>query len=98
MAAVKRAFALVMCFVLVLSLLFSISFITHEVSHDCAGEECRICAVITRCAETLEKLYAAASAISLFGFLAVFVVTVATRGEASCVSDTPVKLKVKLSD
>ena len=98
MGSVKRLFALLLCTMLLLSLVFSISFISHEAGHDCAGEECQICAVISRCADVLERLLAVTSLALLFGAPILFVCPFVNSAFVSQGERCPVKLKVKLSN
>ena len=94
----KKLLSLILCAMLVLSLVFSISFISHEAGHDCSGEECQICAVISHCAEILERLLAVASLALFFGALLVFVCRASDSVSVSLGEQSPVKLKVKLSN
>ena len=98
MVSIKKVLALLMCVLLVLSIILSVSFVSHGSSHCCAGEDCRICAVIQRCAQMLEKLLMVASFAAFLGAV-IFTVSRALEisGE-SIVSVTPVRLKVKLSN
>lgn len=98
MDQMKKVLAFAICAVLILSLVFSISFISHEAEHDCVGEECVICAVISRCAEFLERLLAVSALALLFGAVRSFVICVVGEAEAVFATHSPVKLKVKLSN
>ena len=98
MGSVKKLLALLLCAMLLLSLVFSISFISHEAGHDCAGEECQICAVISECTKVIERILAVATVFVLCGAPLLFV-----RHESDFVAflaeeNSPVKLKVKLSN
>ena len=98
MVSIKKVLALLMCVLLVLSIILSVSFVSHGSSHCCAGEDCRICAVIHRYAQMLEKLLMAASFAAFLGAVIFTVLrTVEILGE-SIASVTPVRLKVKLSN
>ena len=98
MVQMKKLLAFAICAVLILSLVFSISFISHEAEHDCVGEECVICAVISRCAEILERLLAVSALALLFGAVRSFVICVVCASRSVCSTHSPVKLKVKLSN
>ena len=98
MESIKKLLALLVCAMLFLSLVFSISFISHEAEHDCVGEECVICAVISRCAEILERLLAVSALALLFGAVRSFVICVVCASQSVCSTHSPVKLKVKLSN
>ena len=94
----NRVSAALLACALVCIVLFSVFFIALEAEHDCAGEDCAICVVLTVCENLLRQppYSAAASAGVLLccaGFYAVF-----TRRAATNVFSTPVTLRVKLSD
>lgn len=61
----KRGFALILAFVLCLTMLFSATFIVTEADHDCTGEDCPICYQISICENTLKTLSYAVIAITL---------------------------------
>ena len=98
MRTLKKLMALFVCLNLVLSVLFSVSFISHEAGHDCAGEGCQICAIIGKMSDILENLATAISPIAILGALFFCVTSSFTGGFFELVSETPVRLKVKLSD
>ncbi len=79
-------------------MLGSVLFIAAQADHDCAGEGCTICHQISICRNTLKNLSIAVSAAA---FAAVFI-DIPYRGSfvrTDCVqSDTPVSLKVKLTN
>ena len=98
MVGIKRVVALSMCFLLVLSIIFSVSFVSHGSSHCCVEEDCRICAMIHRCAQMLEELLVAASFAAFFGAVTFAVFCAFEIADESIASVTPVRLKVKLSN
>lgn len=98
MEGLKKIFALAVCIVLVLSFLLSVSFVSHGSFHECLGEDCRICVVIQKCAETLRELLAVGGIIAFFGIAFFALSHNEEEFGQSFVSVTPVRLKVKLSD
>ncbi len=92
----KRLAAIVFAAVVLFALMISLFVITCEADHDCAGENCLVCAVIELCRKTLETFGGVpasagiAFAYSLFITQAVSVLRIVT-----C-SGTPVSLKVRL--
>ena len=52
----KRTVAGVLGLLLLLAMLFSAFFITAETDHDCAGEDCPICACLQQCENTLHRI------------------------------------------
>ncbi len=98
MERMKKMFALVLVVMVVLSILLSVSFVSHGTSHDCAGEDCRICAVMHKCAQMLEELLAVASFAVFLGAV-IFTVSVAfVACRLTSAFKNPVSLKVKLSN
>ena len=95
----QRAFAWIASAVLALSLLLSAAFVLVELHHDCSGEQCTICLALSHSvsylkAETASALPVRISASALF---AVFLVSVCLK-QTLMQKDSPVTLKVKLSD
>ena len=93
----KTSLAVIAVFVIFI-LIFSRLFIAAESDHDCSGEECRVCRIITTAEQTLKEL-----SLLLFAAAAAAVTSVAavlprrdSAGEAFVF--TPVLLKVKLTD
>lgn len=93
-----RLFAVLVAAVLVCALLFSVLFLVVEAHHDCDGDDCAICALITVCEDLLQKLSLAALAL-ITAVLVSRVIAVLIRS-AVCLSQqaTLITLKVKLSD
>ena len=98
MENMRRTFAVLVCIALLLSVLFSISFVSHGASHDCVGEDCQICAVINRCAETLRDIVALGAFIVIFGIFVFSLRSIADDSGESYIFTTPVRLKVKLTN
>lgn len=52
-----RIYSLVVCGLLLLTLFFSMLFISEEMGHhDCTGEDCPVCAVIDICINNVGKM------------------------------------------
>ena len=98
MTMLKKIFAIAFCLMVIMSILLSVSFVSHEATHECVGEDCQICAAVSKCAEVLEKLLAVATFVSLFGLVVYTTGCADFSVGASWVVFTPVKLKVKLSN
>ena len=81
-----------------MAVLFSVSFMSHESEHDCIGEECQICAIVGKVTETLENLFFAVVPIAILGAVFFGVTRVFGEKPFALDSETPVRLKVKLSD
>ena len=91
--------ALLVCFLLVLTLLVSVLSVSHSIGHVCAdGTCCRICAVVQGLLDTFKDI-ALAAAFASFAFGCLYSFTkhlLHTEFEESQL--TPVLLKVKLSN
>ena len=98
MEKLKKVIAAILCILLVLSLAFSISFVSHGASHDCVGEDCRICAVINKCAELLRDLLTFGACAAIFGIFVYSVRNVVSDSGVSYTFSTPVRLKVKITN
>ena len=90
----KKAYRLILC-ILVLLLLFSVAYESAEVCHDCAGENCPICAILC-----------VLSSFVLAGAILFVAYSDCRKGERKAFAAlrktffavTPVSLKNKLSD
>ena len=94
----KKRIAAFLAVTILLVLLFSAAFIATEADHDCAGENCPICAQIAVCQNILKTF---ALAVCIAAFPAVFS-HVLCRGSFACADAIPrntlVSLKVKLTN
>lgn len=52
----QRSLALLICGVIFFITLFSISFIGHELNHNCTGEDCPVCACVHNAEQSLRQL------------------------------------------
>lgn len=79
-----------------LSVSLSLCFITQESDHDCIGEGCEICALLSQCERTLKILFAFAKetvlAISISYISHGFIKSLTDVMS----QDSPVALKIKL--
>ncbi|MBQ7566609.1 MAG: hypothetical protein IJT18_05755 [Oscillospiraceae bacterium] len=93
-----RKAAVILSFLLLFVMLFSLFFVIAEADHDCAHEDCPICRLLAVVEDTLKKALPAlcAAAVAAAATLA----AEALRGffAKPVVSANPVLLKVKLSD
>lgn len=94
----KRDMSAVLALLLALMLLFSALFIALEADHDCAGEDCAICAQISMCENLLQQLTLALLALAAAGVsCAAFSLLTEDLRERRA-QTTLITLKVKLSD
>ena len=94
----NRVSAALLACALVCVLLFSVFFIALEAEHDCAGEDCAVCAVLTLCENLLRQLPCFTAAAAGFLLCHAGVYAVFTRRASPRAFSTPVTLRVKLSD
>lgn len=92
----KKTFAIVLAVLLVFVMLLSHLFVIMEADHDCAGEECHICAVIAICQNTLKALGDALVAAAIVFACFCFTAPILTFYRATKYNETPISLKVKL--
>ena len=94
----KRIFAVLVSIFLIAALFSSAFYIALEADHDCSGEDCRVCAQILVCVQTLRGF-----SLAMIVVLAARIVRVILRsGRMLPVSAfsrfLPVSMKVKLSN
>ncbi len=94
----KRFIALAVVFAMVFAMAFSVLFIVREENHECTGVDCHICQQIN--AGILQFNHHTPKPHSAVYLLTVTYALVLLLGSLrkSRVSNTPISLKVKLSD
>lgn len=96
MAKQKRLAAVLLVVLVLVAMATSLFVLAHEADHDCVGEGCSVCAVISLCRNTLKALcgtlIAAATVFECLRFGSE--ATAAFRAFSS--GETPITLKVKL--
>ena len=90
-----RVLCLVLCVLCLFVLACSLSLSCNE-SHDCSGEACAVCLVVSM-RETLANLLFVA-ALAFLAMLAQLCAATPAAVRVCCARHTPVLLKVKLSD
>ena len=92
----RRLAAVVFAAVVLIAAAASVFVIAHEADHECIGDNCPVCAVITLCQNTLktlgETLVSAAAVLACAGFAGLL----RPFSGVFSRSKTPVSLKVKL--
>ena len=94
----RRLVAIILAAAVLFVMLFSAVFIAEEAGHDCIGENCPVCCQINACRNVLENL---SLAVCVFTFIAAVKFTlqkVVSSLRENIQNQTPVNLKVKLSD
>ncbi|MGM9645041.1 MAG: hypothetical protein ACI3X1_08140 [Eubacteriales bacterium] len=92
----KRALVLFFATLIIFTFVLSTYFITHESGHDCIGESCRICALISSVSEVLKNLSSAVLPCVLFLALTYIGYEFILCTAQAFLHETPVLLKVKL--
>lgn len=97
MTRAKRTLALITGLAMLLLVLGSVLFLAAEAHHDCAGEDCAICACIRQCVETLRQLGSLTAPAALllpvlFGCFTAPIPAAAFRAK------TPVSFRVRLNN
>lgn len=94
----KKSLALAAAVMLIITVLFSYSFLIQNVHHDCMGEECSVCIELAVVAQTLSSLRAIPVLSFSVAVLCVSTLYLAVIQEQGCVKDTLITLKVELLD
>ena len=94
----RHIVAVLLAAVAVLVLLSSSVFILSHADHDCSGVDCPVCEQLYTCAQNLKNLTAAFIAAVIAITFAVFLRMSSWYTQVNYVLNTPVHLKVKLSD
>ena len=94
----KRIAAGVMGLTLLLVLLLAALFLIAEADHDCAGEDCPICAVMCSCAQALRRFGAAARSLSAAAAPAVCFLFAAALCAPLLALETPVSRRSRLNN
>ncbi len=98
MTAPRRFMAAVLTAAAVLVLLSSSAFLLLHADHDCAGEDCQICEQLYACTQNFKKLTAVLTAVAAVITFFAFAWVVSRQTCAAFARNTPVDLKVKLSN
>ncbi len=98
MTGKTRITAAVLAALVALVALSSVVFMISHAEHDCAGEDCPVCAQLYACAQNLKHLAAAAGVVFAVVVFAAVLRMLADGKAGVYAPRTPVALKVKLSD
>ena len=96
MKRTNKKIYLILIGVLVFMLAVSRLFVLSEKNHECDGEDCPVCAIISVLEKTVAAAVGAIGVAAAFKFVFCAVMSLEKRIEKS--GDTLVTLKVKLSD
>ena len=94
----KRTTVCIIAFLLLAITLFSAFYISAEAEHDCAGENCPICACILQCEKTLHHI-GSSGVLQIAAVLPAILILVSAPLFSFCFSrDTLVSRKVRLDN
>lgn len=91
-----RLAAILLTAVVFVVMVASLFVVAHETNHDCAGEGCGICAILTICRRALKALSDALAILAVIAALVSCAVFLTTARTATFHAETPISLKVKL--
>jgi len=83
---------------IIAAVVLSCAFIVIHAEHDCAGEDCFVCEALCACARTLRQGSAAPASATLTCLVVFLAAFSAHPSPEAAAADTPISLKVKLSD
>ncbi len=96
MAKARRISAALLAALVLAAMMFSLFMIVCGTGHDCIGDNCLVCAVITLCRNTLKTLGDALIAVALLIACFCFTASVLSLSCIATYNLTPISLKVKL--
>ena len=96
MAKRHRFTAAVLAVLVLVTMTAALFIIAHEADHDCVGEDCPICAVISCCHNSLKTLSDAIAVFAVIVLSAGAAVSLGTLPTVAFRTETPILLKVKL--
>ena len=92
----KRLAAVILAALVLFALMTSLFVIIHEADHDCIGENCPVCAVISICQSTLKTLGSVSLAVAAVFACLRFTASAVAVFRITPIIKTPVSLKVRL--
>lgn len=92
----KQLFSMIVVAIIVMSMLFSVAFLSCNIHHDCSGEDCPICEMLQMAENVLNKLSLAVATIAIALCLCVLAQKSMAVYSLAITFDTPVKQKVKM--
>ena len=91
----RKILAAVLAAVVLCAFLSSALFIIHEAEHNCEGEACRVCAILTVC-RTVIRAFSVISAVCTVLILTRIIAYVISPRNKNAGAYTPVSLRVRL--
>lgn len=94
----NRIIALLLAVIVLFIMAFSLVIVAAEANHECCGENCPICEIIAICENNIKGLSLILVFVSLMVALALMRTFLRDTRAFLCQSQTPVSLKVKLTN
>lgn len=94
----KKLLAVTIVCMLCSVLMFSAFFIASENNHDCSGENCPICFQINMCESTVKSVGTGIAAAAFMAAVVFVLILNNLNSSDPFLFETPVSLKVKLTD
>ncbi len=94
----NRIIALLLAVIVLFIMAFSLAVVAAEADHECCGEDCPICELIAVCENNFRGMSLILVFVSLLVALALMRTFLRDTHAFLCQSQTPVSLKVKLTN
>ncbi len=94
----NRIIALLLAVIFLFIMAFSLVIVAAEADHECCGEDCPICEIIAICENNIKGLSLILVFVSLMVALALLGAFIRETRKLRYQSQTPVSLKVKLTN
>ena len=94
----RRAVALLLCAGLIALMVLSSAFILHELGHDCAGEDCPVCAMLAQLHRLRRGLGAALNLLPFAALGTALCLAAAAASPIARPAVTGVTLRVRMND
>ncbi len=94
----NRIIALLLAVIVLFVMAFSLAVVAAEADHECCGEDCPICEIIAICENNIKGLSLILVFVSLMVALALLGAFIRETRKFRYQSQTPVSLKVKLTN
>lgn len=98
MESKKRISAVIVIALLLVTLLFSYTYMIENEHHDCSGEDCPICMEIEAAMQTISGMKAVLTVPFIVALFCVFTHICTVIYYSGCTKDTLISLKVELWD
>ncbi|MCR4599623.1 MAG: hypothetical protein K5678_11370 [Acetatifactor sp.] len=94
----KRIFALMTAVAMLCGLLFMQIFVSHELGHECSGEDCEICYCLEACESVFGSLKLFDAFFIVLGIICASLIGVIAYADPSLGHTTPILQKVRLNN